>query len=155
MTHGVAVFHDGLEVLARETNFLGCALPRDGHIVCGKCELAGALGDHTVDVDPDLCVVNDGVVVVGNNDCVAHTDGVRYKRLRLGGRRGHHGVDSGNGGSRLCRGSHTFCCCGLCLWGHVFLAIVGSSGVVNGVVDGVINSVVVLVVLFAVGDFLF
>jgi hypothetical protein len=27
-------------VLARETNLIGCALPQDGHTVCGNSELA-------------------------------------------------------------------------------------------------------------------
>ena len=134
-------------------NLVGCALPQDGHTVCGNRELAGALGDHTVDVDLDLCVVNGGVIVVGNNGHTAHIGGVRYERLCLGGRRGHHGVGSDSGGSRLCQGSRAFCCCGFCLGGHVFASVVGSSG---RDVGGIVNDVfVVLVVLFAVGDFLF
>ena len=41
VTHRVVVFHDdSLEVLARETNLIGCALPQDGHTVCGNSELA-------------------------------------------------------------------------------------------------------------------
>ena len=70
---------------------------------------------------------------------------------------GHHGVGGGgsSGGSRLCQGSRTCHSCGGFLGGHVFVAVIGSSGVVDGIVEGVIDSIVFLVVLFAVSNFLF
>ena len=133
---------------------IGCALPQDGHTVCGDGELARARGDHAVEMDLDLHTVNSIVVVVGNNCRIAHVDGVQYERLCLGSGRGHHSVGSGSGSgsgsSRLCQGSRAFCCCGLCLGGHVFVAVIGSTNVI----DGVVVLVVVLVVLFAIGDFL-
>jgi hypothetical protein len=63
----VAVLHDGLEVFAGKTNLVDRALPQDGHSICGNRELAGALRDHDIDVDLNLCIVNGPIVVVGND----------------------------------------------------------------------------------------
>ena len=76
VTSGVAVLHEGLEVLARGTNLVGLALPQDGHYVRGNPELAGALRDYAV----------------------------KYGTSFLAAEGGHHGVlgGSGSGSGRLC-----------------------------------------------------
>ena len=103
MTSGVIVLHDGLEVLTRKINLVSCVLPRDGHPVRSNRELAGTLGDHAVDVDFDLRIVNNHVIVVGDDGHILYVDEVGYKLL--GGGRWHHGVlgssgYSGGGGLR-------------------------------------------------------
>ena len=84
--------HDSLEVFACRTNLVSRALPQDRHSVVGDCELAGALGDHAIDVDLDLGMINCIVivVVVSNDGCILYVDEVWHGWL-LGGRQGHYG----------------------------------------------------------------
>ena len=56
VAHGVVVFHDGLEVLSRETNLVSCVLPQDGHTVC-RVSAAVAVAAGFVEVASPFVVV--------------------------------------------------------------------------------------------------
>ncbi len=80
----VSLTHDALEAFTCKTNLVGRTLPQDRHFILSNRELASAHGNHAIDVDLNLSIINPPIIAVSNDGPITYVKKVRHKRLRRG-----------------------------------------------------------------------